>query len=252
MSEADFDVSGVFNDDYLWFYEQSLTDERNRSEVDEIVTTLNLSGQMSILDAPCGHGRLSNLLAAEGHTVTGVDITPLFLDRAKADAMSADVEVDYRLGDLRQLPVDGPFDIVICWFTSFGYFDDPDNQATLSEFARVLRPGGKLLIETMNHDGFVRSHTPAPAATVARRGDDLMVDVAVFDPISGRLETDRTVTRDGLVRRTNYSVRLPTVPEFDRWLEAAGFGHRTYNDRQGAALRCESWRLVVVATKSPE
>jgi ubiquinone/menaquinone biosynthesis C-methylase UbiE len=42
---------------------------------------------------------------------------------------------------------------VICWFTSFGYFDDDDNRNVLSEFARVLGPGGRLLIETIHHDG---------------------------------------------------------------------------------------------------
>ena len=49
--------------------------------------------------------------------------------------------MDYRVGDLRRLGVDGPFDDVVCWFTSFGYFDDADNRAVLAEFARVLKPG---------------------------------------------------------------------------------------------------------------
>lgn len=78
-----------------------------------------------------------------------------------------------------------------------------------------------------------------------------MVDVTEFDPISGRVKTERTVTRSAAVRRTQYFVRLPTVPEFDQWLEAAGFFHRGYSDRRGAALTCESWRLVVSATKGP-
>lgn len=40
----------------------------------------------------------------------------------------------------------GPFDAVVCWFTSFGYFDDDDNRKVLDEFAQVLRPGGRLLM----------------------------------------------------------------------------------------------------------
>ncbi len=252
MAESEFDLSQTFNDDYLWFYERVLTEERSRREVEEIIDTLGLAAGASILDAPCGHGRLANLLAAEGYRVTGVDVTPLFLDRARSDAAALGVDVDYRLGDLRELPVDGPFDAVICWFSSFGYFDDVGNRAVLDEFARVLRPGGRLLIEGMHHDGFVRNHTPAPAATVVQRGDDVLVDTTTFDPVTGRATTARVVTRDGVTRRSDYFVRLPTVPEFDEWLGRAGFSRRSYADRGGAELRYDSWRLVVTATKGSE
>lgn len=248
VNDAGFDVPGIFNEDYLWFYEQLLA-ERSTGDVEEIEAALDLERGASILDAPCGHGRLSNLLAAHGFRVTGVDITRLFLERARADAEATGVDVDYRSGDLRRLPTDGPFDAVVCWFTSFGYFDDDGNQEALAEFARVLRPGGKLLIETMHHDGFVRNHPPEPAATVFRRGDDLMVDVTRFDPVSGRATTERTVVRDGTVRQADFVLRLPTVPELDGWLAAAGYSHRSYTDRAGAPLTTDSWRLVVTATK---
>lgn len=244
-----FDPAQSFNDDYLWFYEPLLRPERNRYEASEIVASLGLEPPGRILDAPCGHGRIANVLASDGFSVTGVDVTPLFLERARRDAVSLGVDVDYRLGDLRELPVQGPVDAVVCWFTSFGYFDDPDNQRTLAEFARVLRPGGQLLIETIHHDGFVRGFTPAPAATVAERGDDVLIDVTTFDPVLGRIETDRTVHRDGRVRRSHHSIRIPTAPEFDEWLAAAGFSVRHYSDRAGRALRHDSRRLVITATK---
>ena len=244
-----FDREGTFNDDYLWFYEPMLTDERNHREAAEIVATLQLAQGASILDAPCGHGRISNLLALDGFQVTGVDITELFLARAKEDAKRIGAKVNYRRGDLRNLPVSGPFDAVFCWFTSFGYFDDEDNRRILQEFANVLNPGGVLLIETMHHDGFVRSFKSAPVATLTERGDDLMTDVTTFDSVSGRIETMRTVRRDGMIRRSRHSVRLPTVPELDEWLAAAGFSNRRYSERGGKQLRFDSWRLVAVAGK---
>jgi 2-polyprenyl-3-methyl-5-hydroxy-6-metoxy-1,4-benzoquinol methylase len=115
-----FDAEGTFNEDYLWFYESTLTAERSRKEAAEIVETLKLDPGSSILDAPCGHGRISNLLALDGFRVTGVDVADLFLERAKTDRDELGVDVDYRHGDLRDLPVSGPFDAVVCWFTSFG------------------------------------------------------------------------------------------------------------------------------------
>jgi SAM-dependent methyltransferase len=244
-----FDPAQSFNDDYLWFYEPVLTDELNRRDTDEIVATLGLGPGASILDAPCGHGRIANLLALDGFRVTGVDITPLFLDRARTDAAMLGVEVDYRHGDLRSLPVAGPFAAVICWFTSFGYFDDDDNQHVLREFARVLGPGGRLLIEGMHHDGFVRGFVHAPAAVVTERGDDVMIDRNTFDPVTGRLEAERTFRRGGQVRHSRHSVRLPTVPEFDTWLAEAGFAERRFSGRGGEPLRLDTWRMVATAVK---
>lgn len=245
-----FDAAGTFNEDYLYFYDPIFTAERNRTEANEIVATLGLDPGSSILDAPCGHGRIANLLAVDGFRVTGVDVTELFLERAEADRDELGVDVDYRRGDLRELPVSGSFDAVVCWFTSFGYFDDDDNRKVLDEFARVLKPGGRLLIEMMHHDGFVRRFLGAPEIMTTKRGEDEMSDVNSFDSVTGRIETERTVRRGGDVRQSHHSVRLPTAPELDAWLASAGFTDRAFSDRAGALLRFDSWRLVATASRS--
>jgi ubiquinone/menaquinone biosynthesis C-methylase UbiE len=184
-----FDFDATFGDDYLHFYLPSLTGERNVAETDEIIETLGLQPGGHVLDAPCGHGRIANLLAARGIEVAGVDSSELFLAKAAEDASAAGVIVEYKLGDLRELPFDGPFDAVLCWFTSFGYFDDEENYQVLREFRRVLRPGGRLLIETMHRDGFIRSFTPSPFADVEEVGD-MMIGRTTFHPESGRIETE--------------------------------------------------------------
>lgn len=119
----------------------------------------------------------------------------------------------------------------------------------LDEFARVLKPSGRLLIETMHHEGFVRGFVSGPEATVTERGEDAMSDVTSFDPTTGRIETDRTVRRNGDVRRSHHSVRLPTAPELDSWLAGVGFTDRAFSDRMGTPLRFDSWRLVATAVK---
>ncbi len=149
---------------------------------------------------------------------------------------------------MRQLPITGPFDAVVCWFTSFGYYDDDDCRRVLAEFHRVLRPGGTVLIETMHHDGVVRHYTGTPDATVEWRGDDAQVDVSRFDPLTGRMVTDRTVYRGGEVRRTSHYIRLPTPPEWTRWLEGAGFSGVRCTAGGGGQLEIDSWVMVVEAT----
>lgn len=239
-----FDFDEVFGDDYLHFYASQLTDQRNDRETSEIVSLLGLQGGDRILDAPCGHGRISNRLAERGLHVVGVDASARFLEVAR----QAGPGVDYRLGDLRELPVDGPFDAVISWFTSFGYFDDDGNRQVLAECRRVLRPGGRLLLETQNHDEFVRRFTPAPFSYGMQVNDDLMIDTSEFDCLTGCVETDRVVVRDGRVRRSPFSLRLPTVPELGAWLADAGFAASEFRARDGRPPAIDRPRLVVLAT----
>src|SRR4051812_25692795 len=77
---ARFDFEELFGEDYLYFYADPLPDELNDADVEAIVTTLGLQPGDSVLDAPCGHGRISNRLARRGLNVVGVDAAKLFLE----------------------------------------------------------------------------------------------------------------------------------------------------------------------------
>jgi ubiquinone/menaquinone biosynthesis C-methylase UbiE len=244
----DFDVEATFGDDYLYFYAESTDDGHSDDDAAEIIGRLELPPGARVLDAPCGTGRLSRRLAAAGLEVTGVDLSSPYLDLARSEPAGPGAVVSYVHGDLRRLPTPGPFDAVVCWFTSFGYHDDPDCRRILSEFHRVLRPGGRVLIETMHHDGVVRHFTAAPDATVLWRGEDSQVDLSRFDPATGRIATDRTVYRDGAVRHSSHFIRLPTPPEWVQWLEGAGFAEVRCSAAGGGPLELDSWVMVVEAT----
>jgi SAM-dependent methyltransferase len=246
-----FDLDATFGDDYLYFYAESIDAQHSDDDAAEIIGHLDLAPSAHLLDAPCGHGRIARRLAAAGYRVTGVERAAANLEIARAEPSGAGSPPTYLQGDLRRLPVDGPFDAAICWFTSFGYYDDADCRTVLSEFRRVLRPGGTLLIETMHHDAAVRHFTSAPEATVVTRGDDTQVDVSRFDPLTGRMVTERTVYRDGQVRRSSHFIRLPTPPEWVEWLSSAGFGEVTFSAGRGGPLELDSWVMVVQASASP-
>ena len=131
---SEFDFEGVFDEDYLYFYEEMLTPERTAAEVEQIVELLG--PRDDVLDCPCGHGRIANALAERGYGVTGIDQSELFLERARADAQARGVDVEYVHGDMRELPWRERFDALVNWFTSFGYFDDDTNRAVLAQFTR--------------------------------------------------------------------------------------------------------------------
>src|ERR1700728_3367095 len=119
-----FDMEGTFGDDYLYFYEESIDDAHSDADTAEILGLLDLPPGARILDAPCGHGRIARRLAAAGMEVTGVDLSEAFIALAQRDPVGPPGSTVFEVGDLRALPTSGPFDAAVCWFTSFGYYDD--------------------------------------------------------------------------------------------------------------------------------
>lgn len=102
-----------------------------------------------VLDVACGTGDLAMALARAGAaSVLGVDFTPQMIDlaRAKLARLGPDQaqRLDYQIGDAMALDLpDDSFDVVSI---AFGIRNVQDPAAALGEFARVLRPGGRLII----------------------------------------------------------------------------------------------------------
>ena len=98
------------------------------------------------LDAACGTGRYTEYLARQGHRVIGVDSSPHMLAHAHRRVPTADL----RSGDLHNLPVpDDHVDVVVC---ALALAHLPDVGPAITEFARVLRPGGHLVITDVHHE----------------------------------------------------------------------------------------------------
>lgn len=105
------------------------------------------------LDLACGTGRWSAELAARGYRVTGVDGSPEMLAPARVAG------VEFLPGDLHAVPVgDAPFDLVIC---ALAVSHVPDLSPVFSEFARVLRPGGTLVVSDAHPDRTRRGSIPS-------------------------------------------------------------------------------------------
>ncbi|MFQ6028933.1 MAG: SAM-dependent methyltransferase [Dehalococcoidia bacterium] len=108
----------------LDFVQESRVRETTQAEADFIEETWQLPPGARILDVPCGGGRLALELAARGYRVTGVDIAQPLLDRAEAQAVARGLTVDWECRDMRDLSWEGEFDAALCWWSSFGYFDE--------------------------------------------------------------------------------------------------------------------------------
>jgi len=95
-----------------------------------------------VLDAGCGPGQWSEFLAGLGLDVTGVDQVPEFIAHARA----AVPEIDFSVGDLCALDAaDASFGGVLSFY-SLVHFRPETIHEPLAEFARVLQPGGRMLV----------------------------------------------------------------------------------------------------------
>ena len=160
-----------FNDFYLRAY---ATEERDEQAEEQALAAARLAGCPDggdLLDVPCGFGRHSLPLARAGYRVTGVDRSQVLLDEAARRAAGERGPKLVR-ADYRELPfADASFDAALNLFTSLGYLGDEEDTRVLAEIRRVLRPEGRLVIETMHRDWLVRDfHEQRLAAASARAG----------------------------------------------------------------------------------
>lgn len=248
LLDSEFDSGSVFEaDDYLFFYRESLTNERSQEEVDGLVKLLGLERPMKILDLACGFGRHANRLATLGHNVTGVDLSFDFLDIARTEAKEKNLSVNYIQGDMRTIPYKAEFERILLLFTAFGYFDDESNFSVLRSIHRALQQGGLFVFDLPNRDTFLKYMQPY---IVTEIGDDLMIDRISFDPIAGRSKNRRIVIRDGVRKEKPYSLRLFNANEIANLLVAANFKRfQYYGTWGGEPVHVDSRKLIIVAEK---
>jgi SAM-dependent methyltransferase len=243
-TEWRFHAQDLFDDDYLFFYANILNDEVSDRQTDLIWHLLKLEPGARVLDLACGDGRIANRLAARGASVTGLDVTSRFLDRAREEARAHGVEVHYVHGDMRELAWEGRFDAVTCVFTSFGYFDDHANRRVLRRVRRALRSSGRLCLD-LNHLPWLL--TNFRDKEVVERDGQWMIDRNRYDPLTGRTVNDRTIIRDGRQRSFQFSVRMFSFPELRDWLLDAGFGEVHGFSGRGEELTADAPRMVIIA-----
>jgi SAM-dependent methyltransferase len=210
-----------------------------------IARVAGLAAPADILDAPCGDGRVSVELAKLGHRVTGVDRSPRFIARARERDGAAGI--DFRIGDLRDLDFEGSFDLVLNWFSSFGYLEPDENRAVLRAFRRALHPGGSLILEQRNTHLTRRAVEAGGGMTafIIDKGDDLIGDRITIE--EGRSISERFVVRDGRVHRLRFSIELFDRPQLTAALLEAGFAEVTMLNERGESFVDTDARMLALA-----
>jgi SAM-dependent methyltransferase len=246
-----------FGYEYLELYAHR-DEEEARSDIEAIVRLLDPPRNEPLLDLCCGACRHLIVLREMGFTqLVGLDLSGELLAvgarRLAKDATAPSTRpcpgVELVRSDMRQIPYQDHFATVFSLFTSFGYFeDDEENARVLRAALGALRPGGQFLIDYVNRDYVI--------ANLIERDESILADrhvenVRRLTDGCRRVQKTTTVTAsDGSVRQFHESVRMYSPHEMVEMLCTAGFADPAcYGSLDGNACSAESKRLILVASK---
>ncbi|MHC4848861.1 MAG: class I SAM-dependent methyltransferase [Planctomycetota bacterium] len=214
-------------------------------EVVWIIERIGLERPAHVLDLCCGPGRHAAAFRTHGFDVTGVDLEPTYLDDARNHAPGLEAVQ----ADMRAFRREGAFDLAVNLYTSFGYFEDPDDDRRVIEnvFAS-LKPGGTLVVEMKGKESLARVFEPISAMEL---GDGSLL--VAQRSIEGDWEFCRTTWtrfRGGEREEFTFCTRLYSAVEFRRLLAEAGFERIEFaGDLAGSPLDHKANRLVALARR---
>lgn len=235
-----------FGDDYLRIYRH-----RDRHEavhqIKIMIDWLNLPEGSRVLDLCCGAGRHALALAEAGFRMTGIDLSARLLSEARE--ADQDRQVTWIESDMRRLPeevtLQGKFDAVVNLFTSFGYFEEDEEQLNvLRQIQRVLKPRGRFMIDLLN-EGYVRENLIAYSE---REVDGVSIS-ETRRLMNGFVVKEIHIEEAGApIRRYWERVKLYTLPAMENMLKEAGLRiDQVYGDYEENVYDArQSPRMIVV------
>lgn len=230
-----------FGEEYLELYAH-----RNRGEAEQHIDFVeSLFGETrprAVLDLACGAGRHTAALRRRGYRTLGVDLSTTLLAQAPMLPRVA--------GDMRCLPfADGSFEWVLNFFTSFGYFEsEQENRRVLEEVARLLAPGGGLLIDLFNREQVIANLETGETREVGGRTVEIE---RWYDERSERVNKRIRLAGSAYPARTFLeSVRAYSAEDVAEALTSVGLSVTDrFGSFEGETFDSGSPRLIFVARK---
>jgi len=212
---------------------------------------IQLAGRSSgrLLDLGCGPGRYAVPLATQGFQVTGVDRTQLLLDRGKEHAAAQAVNIEWVHDDMRRFVRPGAYDLVVSMFTSFGYFEDLDeNRAVLRNVFQSLVAGGIFLMDSSGKEILAR-HFQSSGVDVLSNGDMFIERRQIVEDWQ-KVQSEITTIVQGRIRVFPIRLWIFSAGELKALLSDAGFKKiKIYGSFDGAPYGPDAARLIAVAEK---
>jgi ubiquinone/menaquinone biosynthesis C-methylase UbiE len=207
-----------------------------RKEAHFLIRTLDLKKGQTVLDVPCGTGRHAAVFARASLQVTGIDISRDCLRMARKAI--GRLKVTLRQRDMADLSAyRSKFDAVFNLFTSFGYFStDKKNEKVLREMISALKPGGRIVIQTINRDWLLKIFAPSDWR---EQNGKYIFEVRKYDPKTHYNEVKMFVfdLKTKQAKHYYHRIRLYSKPEMVRLLKKCGLQNiRVYGNFEGQSF----------------
>lgn len=234
----------------------SFREDKSKKEVEYLsklikrLETLHKKKYRTLLEVACGNGRLHPFLRKNGFIVFGIDNSKELIREAKK--RQPRFSNNYFLADMRSFEIKKKFDIVLSWFTSFGYFDDKENIKVLREMKRHLKKDGLIIIDIPNRD--IKRYRKRRRTYTQRYGKYIEIVFNRMVRIRGQtfwVLVEKFYVKDGklrLIREIKRRVRMYNPEEIRCLLSDAElnvvdiFRNKTFNK-----IRKNSRRMLIVA-----
>jgi SAM-dependent methyltransferase len=243
-----------FENELFWseMYPFMFPEERFHLAEEQVEKFLTLVGYKDgvVLDLCCGPGRHSLALAKRGIRVTAVDRSEFLMSKAKAEAAKLNLEIEFVSNDMRQFVRNGAFSLVLNLFTSFGYFDDKeDDLRVLQNVHESLSSGGAILIDMMGKEPLARKYQP----TISTKGADgrLLIERHEISEDWTRVRNEWILVEGEMAKTFRFQVRLYSGQEIKDLLRMAGFEEVTvYGDLDGGEYGINAQRLIGIGRRA--
>jgi SAM-dependent methyltransferase len=243
-----FEVEAFWAETYSFMF----PDSSYESAIEQVGKLVDLTGidEGNLLDLGCGPGRFAVPFAKRGFVVTGVDITPFLIEKARTYAESEGVDIELVHEDMRHFLRPAAFDLAISMLTSFGYFDEESkNLAVLQNVFSSLKAGGVFVFDTYGKEIIARVYE----GTFSQELPDGRVIVQRRQVVNdwSQMENEWLIIKDGAVRSFRLRHWIYSGREFKQLLTAAGFSDITFcGDLDGKPYGPDAARMIAVARKA--
>lgn len=178
----------------------------------------------TVLDACCGTGNATELLAAAGYQVSGFDLSAPMIEVAKRKALDKGLTIDYHVFDAAELDLGRRFDAATAFFDSVNYITEPDQlQSAFRRIAGHLAPGAPFVFDVNTEYAFIHQmfdqneHSPRSKIHYDWKGD--------YDPATRMIRVDMVFETGGERFVETHFQRAYPEDELRSYLKQAGFEH---------------------------